>query len=353
MNKSFYFNITYACNSRCIFCAARDFKLKPIPDDMTVEQFEDILQKNRVGKGDRVIINGGEPTIHDHFFLFLDLIRKRGASIILFTNGIKLKDREFVKRLMLFQPLNIRIPFFGARAIEHDALTGLKGNFDKTLQGFSNIVKNIQTGAAVQLEAKLLLCKATYKNNLAIVKLLIQCFHKNFYFSINPLIYSEKVLNHAELLLETFSKMKKETRKVIELIRRRNFVVSLNQLPFCLFYNSFPDLFPSDAHALYEKWYFDTLTWDSGKKTPLGSDIQLKTCKPCKFRRACIGFYSEYVNFHGQNEARAIISKRKLTSQKKPHLLKLDNKELKVSFHENNITKLNQRGGFTVNLAVK
>ena len=126
----YYFNINYACNNKCIFCAA-DISGQTIGEEISINNFKKILEERNVAKGDTVIINGGEPTIHKDFFLFLEEINKRSAKIDLFTNGIKLCDENFAKQVLKFEPLLIRIPVFGKNASSHDMLTGKIGNFNK------------------------------------------------------------------------------------------------------------------------------------------------------------------------------------------------------------------------------
>jgi MoaA/NifB/PqqE/SkfB family radical SAM enzyme len=309
MSKSFYFNINYKCNSNCLFCASRDLTTGAPKKDMSLDQFKATLQKNGIKSGDRVIINGGEPTIHNKFFSFLKIIKEFEAYPILFTNGVKLFDLGFVKELINFQPINIRIPFFGASDNYHDTLTGKSGNFKNTLKGFSNIIKYIEQGALVQLEAKLLLSKATYKTNINIVELLINRFSNCFYFSLNPLIFSDKVLKNKELFLETFTVMKEDTEKVIVYISEHGFFVSLNQLPFCVFNNFSPRFFSFNEYTNVKKMFFDTMTMEYGNKSPLGEDLDSDICKNCLYYKKCNGFYPEYLKEFGYDEVFAFIAK--------------------------------------------
>lgn len=308
MNRSFYFNINYTCNSRCLFCASRDPSTGAPARDMSPRLFRDNLVQSGIKAGDTVIINGGEPTIHRKFFSFLEITLQLGAYPVLFTNGLRLHDKVFAGELLNYQPMNIRIPFFGAVARDHDFLTGRQGNFDKTLRGFGNIVEFIGQGAFFDLEAKLLLSKATYTNNLAIAKLLKGTFPHCFYFSINPLIFSEKVMQKKELFLERFSVMKGETARVIRYIRRSGFLLSLNQLPFCLFYRTFPKLFPYLDMNGVRKFYYDSVKTDQGNKTPLGQDNDYHNCANCIFYMQCNGFYPEYLKEYGTEEISPICN---------------------------------------------
>lgn len=302
MARSFYFNINYRCNSNCLFCAARDTLNGAPRRDMSPYQFKDSLVKYGIRAGDNVVINGGEPTIHKNFFSFLRIVKEFRAYPILFTNGLLLNDKDFAVKLLDYQPINIRIPFFGASVVDHDTLTGNCGNFSKSLTGFANIIELVKEGASIELEAKLLLSQATYRINLDIVKLLIRRFPDNYYFSINQLIFSEKVLKNKDLFIERFSVMKKETIRVIEYILKNGFYVSLNQLPFCLFYDSFPELFPSYKKTSVTRLYFDTTKTEYGNKSPLGSKYDYDICSGCSFYGKCSGFYPEYLKTFGTDE---------------------------------------------------
>ena len=91
MSRISYFNITYRCNSNCLFCAADNGNASNHLE-LPVEAFAQLLKEQRIGSKDRVVVNGGEPTMHRDFFEILAAIRKAGAYIDLFTNGVQLHD---------------------------------------------------------------------------------------------------------------------------------------------------------------------------------------------------------------------------------------------------------------------
>ena len=61
----FYFNITYTCNSNCVFCYSHNtIHSGRIFNEISTENFIDYLRSNNIKRTDRVIINGGEPFLH-------------------------------------------------------------------------------------------------------------------------------------------------------------------------------------------------------------------------------------------------------------------------------------------------
>lgn len=75
------------CNFRCPFCHNRDLILGPggfedIPLEYVVATFR--KYKHWV---DKVVVTGGEPTIHQDLFGFIGILKNEGMSIRLDTNG--------------------------------------------------------------------------------------------------------------------------------------------------------------------------------------------------------------------------------------------------------------------------
>lgn len=75
------------CNFRCPFCHNRDLVLGPggfedIPLEYVVATFR--KYKHWV---DKVVVTGGEPTIHQDLFGFIGILKNEGMSIRLDTNG--------------------------------------------------------------------------------------------------------------------------------------------------------------------------------------------------------------------------------------------------------------------------
>ena len=97
---TYYFNITYNCNSNCMFCAA-DIAKEKCPAEMTIDKIENVLKENNVTNSDRVVLNGGEPTIHKNFIGILHMISKYNPRIILFTNGKNLKMQSLHNRFIV------------------------------------------------------------------------------------------------------------------------------------------------------------------------------------------------------------------------------------------------------------
>ncbi len=76
------------CNFRCPFCHNRDLVLNPGGfEDVPLEYVVATIRKYRAHWIDKIVITGGEPTIHKNLFALIGLLKNEGMSIKLDTNG--------------------------------------------------------------------------------------------------------------------------------------------------------------------------------------------------------------------------------------------------------------------------
>ena len=95
-------------------------------------------------------LTGGEALCHKDFFKICAEARRLGMALRIYSNGYLLADKAMVKRIAELKPMEVEISIHGAKAETHDALTRIKGSFDKTMQGLRNLK---EAGITVQLSA--------------------------------------------------------------------------------------------------------------------------------------------------------------------------------------------------------
>jgi MoaA/NifB/PqqE/SkfB family radical SAM enzyme len=125
--------LTFDCNDRCIFCLDSDTHDGRMRDPEEVKA--QILDGRRKG-AERLILSGGEPTIHPRYVDFIRLGRAAGyARIQTVTNGRMFSYREFLTRCVDAGLGEITFSIHGADAKVHDALVGVKGAYDEEIEG--------------------------------------------------------------------------------------------------------------------------------------------------------------------------------------------------------------------------
>jgi len=83
------FHLTYACDLECMACNRASFLRKPHTEPMTLEDAEEFYrQADELSWKPRIILIGGEPTLHRDFSRFLQrAIDWSGQDVQVFSNG--------------------------------------------------------------------------------------------------------------------------------------------------------------------------------------------------------------------------------------------------------------------------
>jgi MoaA/NifB/PqqE/SkfB family radical SAM enzyme len=131
--KRNWVRLTYDCNNRCIFCLDSDTHDGEIRDAEDVKR--QILDGRKKG-ATRLILSGGEPTIHPRYVDFVKLGRLAGyRRIQTVTNGRLFAYQEFLDRCIEAGLSEITFSLHGPNARIHDALVGVKGAFEQESAG--------------------------------------------------------------------------------------------------------------------------------------------------------------------------------------------------------------------------
>lgn len=128
--------LTYDCNDRCIFCLDSRAHDGEIRDAEEVKR--QILEGRRRG-ATRLILSGGEPTIHPRFVDFVRLGRLAGyPRIQTVTNGRMFAYRAFLTAALDAGLTEITFSIHGPNAKIHDALVGVPGAFEQEVAGLEH-----------------------------------------------------------------------------------------------------------------------------------------------------------------------------------------------------------------------
>ncbi len=145
--------ITQSCDLGCNICYANsENSQKHLPLE-TIKRMVDCTVKNE-GQQDVLQISGGEPTLHPDFFEILDYCKQSSIRhLMVNTNGVKLCDEEFVKKLSKYKTaFEIYLQFDSLNA---ESLVNLRGRnlTEVRKKALENLNKyNISTTLVVTLK---------------------------------------------------------------------------------------------------------------------------------------------------------------------------------------------------------
>jgi SynChlorMet cassette radical SAM/SPASM protein ScmF len=137
-----YFYLTEGCNLRCRHCwiePPHQSERRQYPA-LDPALFRHILQQARPLGLTSVKLTGGEPLMHPQIGEILEILRQEKLRFNVETNGV-LSTPELARELVRSGLGYISVSLDGADADTHEWVRGVKGCFDKAIEGIRNLVE--------------------------------------------------------------------------------------------------------------------------------------------------------------------------------------------------------------------
>src|SRR4030067_412944 len=126
--QSIHFELTNHCNEICIHC----FYVKDGTGELSTEEIFDIfLQLEDIGVF-HVSLTGGEIFVRKDIGDILDFLSRHRFLLTIYTNGTLL-NQSLIEKIAYLRPLSVEISVYGATADVHEAITLVRGSFQKTI----------------------------------------------------------------------------------------------------------------------------------------------------------------------------------------------------------------------------
>ena len=134
--------LTYTCNLACRFCynpvqRKNQPRTSPPPSPtgelLRFEEIVDLLDQLREMGVLYLTLTGGEPILHPDFWAIARAAKERSFALRIFTNGASLTEAS-VARLAELGPYCLELSLHGATAATAEALTQVKGSFDRQMR---------------------------------------------------------------------------------------------------------------------------------------------------------------------------------------------------------------------------
>ena len=140
--------ITDRCNLQCRHCYIGE----SFHQDLSMGQIQKVLEEFEEIQGLRLLLSGGEPLLHPHFWEINDILRNHAFRSVLLSNGT-LITQEVAKKLRVHE---VQISLDGMKQ-GHESLRG-KGTFEKTMMAIDHLQEaNIRVSVATMIHRRNLL----------------------------------------------------------------------------------------------------------------------------------------------------------------------------------------------------
>jgi len=134
--KRHWVRLTRLCNNRCVFCSDSD---SLNGSSIAIKEIKHSLIEGLNNGCCRVVLSGGEPTLHPNFLKIVKLADSLGYKHIqIITNGRKFEDKKFTSDAISSGVNEVTFSFHGNNATLHDKQTGVNGSFSQSIFGLLN-----------------------------------------------------------------------------------------------------------------------------------------------------------------------------------------------------------------------
>jgi MoaA/NifB/PqqE/SkfB family radical SAM enzyme len=136
-----YWELTRACGLACQHCRAGAIKDRS-PDELSYEQVCAVLRAlARAEPAPVVVLTGGDPLERPDFFDIMDAARSLGLHVDVAPSVTPKLTRDAVFRLKEHGAGAMSLSLDGSNAARHDALRGIPGCFDRTLESAAYVAE--------------------------------------------------------------------------------------------------------------------------------------------------------------------------------------------------------------------
>lgn len=273
------------CSNDCIFCGPSGQDRRKPRHEVLVEMERSAYAaiKELRGQGyERIEVSGHDPLEYEHLPEYITALRKAGFKWVrVSTNGVRLSDAGFARKLLKSKVDLFRIPIYGKSPETHDAITRTKGSFDKTIKGIKNIKKE---------GGRVLLTSLLFRQNALELK---QIFDLMYELKCDDLYFSPVFISNNDYSYYIPHKLQLPFfRSLVRHASKQGREVKFRDVPYCVigFDNDFTNNQWQPAHLARGSEvapYYKTETLDLPRYR---QKAHLDLCKACAVKEKCDGF---------------------------------------------------------------
>jgi MoaA/NifB/PqqE/SkfB family radical SAM enzyme len=226
--KRNWVRLTFECNNRCVFCLDSDTHDGRMRDRDEVK--EQIIEGRRAG-ATRLILSGGEPTIHPRYVDFIKLGKKAGYSKIqTVTNGRLFQYQDFLDRCIQAGLDEITFSLHGPNARIHDALVGVKGAWEQESAGLRRALETRERTGRPIVNVDIVINRANVKHLKEMLDLFIGWgVHEFDLLQVVP--FGRAFTEGRTTLFYDLEEMQPYLREAFEYTKRPGIHIWLNRFP--------------------------------------------------------------------------------------------------------------------------
>ena len=275
--KRFWLRTTRRCNNHCIFCHDSEIQNGELIETDILRQE---IRNARQNGYSRLILSGGEPTIHPDIINLIDYARRIGFDWIqIISNGRMFAYPDFTRKAIAAGLNEVTISFHSHIEGVSDRITGVKGSYMQTIRGIENLKRyNIVISIDIVIN----------RLNFRHLREAIEYFYKRFGISEFDLLhltpFGRALINYDELRISE-EEERWAIKKAIKYAEEQNIVVWTNRvLPQILERN---EKYIQDPHKILDEIYGRSEIFEKYLSSGILECRNSRRCADCFVREFC------------------------------------------------------------------
>lgn len=297
--RMLYLKLGHLCNSKCLYCVAGVVG-QPFID---LRLLKKELEKNAADYG-RVILTGGEPTMHPRFFDLLTIAYYLGYKITIQSNIRAFSGKKFTAKAKKFN-VKIIVCMNSSREQVFDVMADAPGAFRQTVEGIKNL-----TSQEIEVETKIIITNQNRDHLTEVVR-----FIKGFGIKAVMLVFPTPMglaLENFKLINPRYGDILPSVHNALQWGIDNNMRMSTENIPGCQLdekyhkYNS-----EYENQGILDGIYLnsDKGLYNCKMERMDVQKIKVRGCTHCQHSYKCEGVYREYVRHFGETEFNPVTAK--------------------------------------------
>ncbi len=221
--KRFWLRTTRTCNNHCIFCHDSEIQNGEI---IGVDTLKTEIKKAKADGFTRLILSGGEPTIHPDIISLVDYAKMLGFDWIqLISNGRMFAYRDFTSKIVRAGLNEVTISFHSHEKKISDYLTGVRGSYEQTIKGIENLKRN-----NIVISIDIVINKLNYRHLTESIKFFYSTLNITEFDLLHLTPFGRGLENYNILNIEPESE-RREIKKAIRYAQKNKIVLWTNRVP--------------------------------------------------------------------------------------------------------------------------
>lgn len=270
--------ITYNCNNNCIFCLQGGSHNKEIPFKEVKKRLNE-AKKNGINK---VVLTGGEPTIHSDFIKIIRFSNTLGFNEIqCITNGRSFSIKSFLIKCLKSGLTEITLSIHDIRKEVYEKITNVDNSYKQLKKAINNI-SIFKDKFNLTVSLNIAIFKTNYDYLPKMISVLVE--EMGFEGDVNLMGIEPRgnALKNKDSLFIDYQKSEKKVLDSLEILERNNIVTWVLRIP--LMYLSGYEYLKQDREKLNELSQSNKNLFNSNHLIP--SCYGWK-CEYCELRQVC------------------------------------------------------------------